>query len=588
MMAGKLSSVARLGILLLLAGGTWQVANFAIAENEGGATATAKVIENPYVASKPQPPGVANDSQTPRRAAASYRNPFSKMSKAPPVDTSLRPGPISRWQRPAAPTEPSAVKSAVTDSSPMKASAGWDQLPPTETLINRAAGLGLYNSPGEPPDPVQFALPMLTQPTWLTDDGDPILHSTPCGTGVPNPMLRHDVFSLSSATIDNQLSGSMPNQNMGSIGSDLLQGTNGVANDGPALSSDFVATAEKSLDLAQQTARDAKSIETLSAVAELCQRGLYCEPNATQSTSLRRLAAWAHNRRGELLIDGGKQNAAIEDFQKAISLDPECSLAIHNRAVTLAQQEDYAAALRDFNRVIELNPGLAIAYRNRAELLAALGRMGEATTDYTRAIDGLPDDAELYRARAFAWQRLGKVDRALADVDRAIELAPNEPEALIQRGNLAAEQGIFDKAATDFQRALAIDDNSAEAHRSLAWLLATCPIDQLRDPQQALASAQKAARLAPGDYLVLDTLAAAQAGAGRFDEAVEIEQHALKAAPPELATALQARLTLYSQGQAYCASSARSFAVRTASHESPVESSPTQSGKRPHSNSETR
>ena len=81
---------------------------------------------------------------------------------------------------------------------------------------------------------------------------------------------------------------------------------------------------------------------------------------------------------------------ALTDFQSAISLDPKCSLAIHNRAVTLAQQNQFAAALRDFNRVIELNPGLAVAYRNRAELLAALGRMNEALSDYNQALESLP------------------------------------------------------------------------------------------------------------------------------------------------------------------------------------------------------
>ena len=94
------------------------------------------------------------------------------------------------------------------------------------------------------------------------------------------------------------------------------------------------------------------------------------------SSSLRKLAAWAHNRRGELSADAQRPDEAIHDFQVAISLDPTCSLAIHNRAVSLAQRNQYAAALRDFNRVIELNPGLAVAYRNRAELQCCAGSNG--------------------------------------------------------------------------------------------------------------------------------------------------------------------------------------------------------------------
>jgi serine/threonine-protein kinase len=242
-------------------------------------------------------------------------------------------------------------------------------------------------------------------------------------------------------------------------------------------------------------------------------------------------------------------------------------LAIHNRAVTLAQRNQFAAALRDFNRVIELNPGLAVAYRNRAELLAALGRMEEAIADYSQAITALPEDATLCRARAHAYQRVGDFSRASSDITRAIQLSPRDPDALTQRGNLAAEQGKFDAAKEDFRRAIAIDANFADAYRSLGWLHATCPDFHFRDPKQALAAADEAARLSSDeDYLILDTLAAAHACGGNFEQAVEFEQKALTAAPPGVAGALEQRLALYQRGKAFAAAPARSD-IRTASHE---------------------
>jgi tetratricopeptide (TPR) repeat protein len=265
-----------------------------------------------------------------------------------------------------------------------------------------------------------------------------------------------------------------------------------------------------------------------------------------------------------LLIDEGRQQEAIRDFRAAISLDPNCSLAIHNRAVTLAQHNETAAALRDFNRVIELNPGLAIAYRNRAELLAMLGRIDEALRDYTRAIEGQPDNAELYRARGSAWHRAGDFEQALADLNRAIELAP-DADGFTQRGNVAAERGEFDRAIDDFRRALAIDPKWAEAYRSLAWLHATCADPQYRDPDQALAAARRAAELSPNDSFVLEALAAAYASAGTFDEAVRVQQQAIAAAGADFAEPLRQRLALYQQGQPFLSDS--KAAVRAASHE---------------------
>jgi tetratricopeptide (TPR) repeat protein len=316
--------------------------------------------------------------------------------------------------------------------------------------------------------------------------------------------------------------------------------------------SDYAESSDKWLAQAQQLAQTAQSIDQLSEVASFCQRGLAEAPPPEMAAALRRLAAWAHNRRGELLIDADQQAEATRDFQIAISLDPQCSLAIHNRAVTLAQQNEVAAALRDFNRVIELNPGLALAYRNRAELLAGLGRVEEAVRDYGEAIAGLPDNAELYRARAASWQRLGDHHRALADLEQAIQLDPNHPDAFTQRGNIAAEQGDFEQAVSDFQRALDIDSEWAEAYRSLAWLQATSPDSRYRDPEQAIASAQQAQRLSPpNDCFVLEALAAAYASSGAFDEAIEIQKEAIAASPPDFAEPLRQRLALYQQEQPF-------------------------------------
>ena len=197
----------------------------------------------------------------------------------------------------------------------------------------------------------------------------------------------------------------------------------------PIVVSDFVDSPENCYEQARQAADTAQSVDQLTTVADFCHRGLGGGPSQELALALRRLAAWAHNRRGELRSDAREQQDALSDFQAAIALDPNCWAAIHNRGVTLAQQGQSAAALRDFNRVLELNPGLTVAYRNRAELLASIGRMGEAVRDYSRALDQTPDDAGLYRARGYAWQRLGDYDRALVDLNKSISLVPDQPDA---------------------------------------------------------------------------------------------------------------------------------------------------------------
>jgi two-component SAPR family response regulator len=63
---------------------------------------------------------------------------------------------------------------------------------------------------------------------------------------------------------------------------------------------------------------------------------------------------------------------------------------------------------------------------------------------------------------------------------------------------------------------------------NLAWLLATCPDDVVRNGGEAVRLAEQACRLtAYKQVRTLGTLAAAYAEAGRFPEAVEMAQRAV-------------------------------------------------------------
>jgi tetratricopeptide (TPR) repeat protein len=496
----------------------------------------------------------------------------------------MRRGPISRWRRPVLPIkDASPIRSAILSAEPVAgARVPWNELPPGEELRERHGprqdetdepGASHF---GEPPDPIRFVPQAIRQPNWLAPRRAAAIEPEAATEQIQfrQPVVN-DPFDEKLAGVPDAATQAVDGPVIGSpSGTSVSADSNGKETSTsstdeepePLVVSDFGESPKDWLAQSQSLAQTAESIEDLSAIVNLCERGMGSSPTAELVGPLRRMAAWAHNRRGEMLIDSDRHQEAIRDFRAAIEYDPSCSLAIHNRAVTLAQQNETAAALRDFNRVIELNPGLAIAYRNRAELLASLGRIEEALADYTRAIQGLPDNAELYRVRGSAWHRAGDYERALADLNRAIELAP-DADAYTQRGNVAAERGEFDQALRDFHEALAIEPQWAEAYRSLAWLYATCGDASYRNPEQALAAAQRATELAePGDCFVLDALAAAHASAGAFEEAVRVQERALATAPPDYADPLRQRLLLYQQGQSFISGAANSK-VRTASAE---------------------
>jgi twitching motility protein PilT len=90
----------------------------------------------------------------------------------------------------------------------------------------------------------------------------------------------------------------------------------------------------------------------------------------------------------------------------------------------------------------------------------------------------------------------------------------------------------------------------------LAWLLATCPLDGIRNGKEALRMAERARDLTHGlEPAVLDTLGAAYAEAGRFNRAIECARKAVEIATAQNATALvgalNQRLKEYAKNRPY-------------------------------------
>lgn len=120
-------------------------------------------------------------------------------------------------------------------------------------------------------------------------------------------------------------------------------------------------------------------------------------------------------------------------------------------------------------------------------------------------------------------------------------------DELASKENEASRQALEDQAKP-LREALQTTPDDIGTLNDLAWLLATCPIDGVSNPKEALQFAERAAKLSRGtEPLVLDTLAAAQAAAGYTRRAADTVRKAIK-----LATAaglavepMLARLALY-------------------------------------------
>src|SRR6476659_8530540 len=194
-MARKLSPIARRITYVLIAGAASVTASVLSAQSDAPTAESPKVIDNPFLSGQPQsqPPlkssaksqTVSEPQQKVHRRTIAYQNPFAAASKSPPVDTSLRPGPISRWRHPVIPGESSGIKSAMLSAPAGEpACRTWDQLPPAEDLRSRAAVRApetdptFYSRLTAAPDAIQFTPKPLTQPTWITEFDESVLRES--------------------------------------------------------------------------------------------------------------------------------------------------------------------------------------------------------------------------------------------------------------------------------------------------------------------------------------------------------------------------------------------------------------------------
>jgi tetratricopeptide (TPR) repeat protein len=169
-------------------------------------------------------------------------------------------------------------------------------------------------------------------------------------------------------------------------------------------------------------------------------------------------------------------------------------------------------------------------------------------------------DHQASRLAAEHGVRWGDSQRALPYFNTAIELDPTNTLAYAQRGYIRAQNGPYDLAAEDLQKAVELDPEGVyhyEAYNGLAWLLATCNEDRIRDGKRAIKLAKQACEFC--DYEnedIVDTLAAAYAETGDFKSAVEWQQKAIEQTdeehvPLDKLRGFYTRLQLYKQGIAF-------------------------------------
>jgi Flp pilus assembly protein TadD len=166
----------------------------------------------------------------------------------------------------------------------------------------------------------------------------------------------------------------------------------------------------------------------------------------------------------------------------------------------------------------------------------------------TLTLDG--DTLRTLARKHFAARRLEEARSCLVAYH---QFSPHDAESQMLLGFVAVELGRWTQARDAYHRALALRPDAPTLRNDLAWLLATCPLSAVRQPDEAVRLAEAGCVDGKPSADALDTLAAAYASAGRFDKAVEMARRALSKSSglAETRDAIAFRVELYANNRPY-------------------------------------
>lgn len=155
-------------------------------------------------------------------------------------------------------------------------------------------------------------------------------------------------------------------------------------------------------------------------------------------------------------FDGGRYQKSIEILDEAVEINefPQLTPILHfYRAVSKVKVNQYEAAIEDYTKAIELNPQKSKYIYHRGLAYFQLNQYEQAKKDFqtTLAMDG--GNADIYVKLAFLKQQENDLKGAIEGYTKAIEFNPKFSAPYYYRGLIYLQVLLHDKACLDLKKA---------------------------------------------------------------------------------------------------------------------------------------
>ena len=181
-------------------------------------------------------------------------------------------------------------------------------------------------------------------------------------------------------------------------------------------------------------------------------------------------------------------------------------------------------AIGALKRALAIRESAAV-YNNLGLAYRAAGNRPEARRYLQLALDLDPNLPATRRVLGSLCEQMGDSAAAIEHLQIASALEPETARAHAELGRVLSAHGRIPEAIEQLRVATSLEAAAFDAANNLAWILATAPDQQVRNPEEAVELARHVCEAVDSSSAMLpaalDTLAAAYAAAGHFDLAVD-------------------------------------------------------------------
>ncbi len=182
-----------------------------------------------------------------------------------------------------------------------------------------------------------------------------------------------------------------------------------------------------------------------------------------------------HLNDGQMYGSQGELNRAIEEFGKAIAIEPANWLGYRLRGFTYLQRgnargvgQDIMLAKADLEKATKMNPDDEVAHFYLGQTYLSLAAPDPAIEEFSKAIKINPNYRDSWKWRGLVRAQKQDFELAIADYSKAIDILPVDPESLVSRGNIFLMINKYDAAVKDYQAAAYLNSRSPAPYRGLA------------------------------------------------------------------------------------------------------------------------